>query len=276
MLERTLKRPLEPIRLTPEVDFMLLRLVALLAPLGAALTIAFSSFTAHAILMEMGETMRSQGNIQIPAGHELGLLGLILVGLGVVATTLTSRPNHRGKTAPTIVGIIALLVAASLIGYGTWQLKSTLYDVATSPSLDADQFVRNTVSAKTPLLIGWWMMFFGCFLAFTMRVVGGGNVPVRQPAQRSNGAVTFALLALIAFASSSLWSFSSLNIVRAGLSETQIHPATLAGGLNGLMLSTYLAVFGIVCCAWAATLDLLVIASTEQTDDQVAAETLRQ
>jgi hypothetical protein len=245
------------------------KIVSMLAPIGAALAIVYSSLTGYSILLGLGSALREDQTVVLPSGHVIGAIGLLLFGLGVTTAAFSPRTRSTLVICIFIGGMIAFGLAVLLIGFGNWQLSATFASLASAERVDSESFIREAGNARLPLLVGWCFVLGGAVSIFAADVIAERASRPRAKSMPGGIAVAVAFFALLIFLVSGVWSMISLRGLEGDLSSPQIDPASIASGVVGVINSAFLTVIGIAGCAFASL--LLAVATgvpAHQCDDE--------
>lgn len=237
-------------------------LFSLLAPIGAALVVAFSALTPYHVLNEIALTLDPDHSVELPPGHLIGQIGLVLFGLGISASTLARRPRSTLVRGFLVGGAIAFGISVLAIGFGTWELHGAFQHLASEPGVDYASFVQRVSTAASPLFVGWVCVFLGGTLVFST-----DRLPVSAPSQnRPRGArlIAFggAFVSSLCFLLAAIWSVSALRFLEQTLSTPRVQPTQIATGVTAMIAASYWTVVGIAGCTCAT---LLMAIGTERS-----------
>ena len=233
---------------------MFSKLVSILAPIGAALAIVYSSLTGYALMLQIGSALGADQTIELPSGHLIGVIGLLLFGIGVTVAAMSPRTRSTPVICLFMGGMVAFGLAVLFIGVGNWQLSATFESLATAERVDSESFIREIGKARLPLLVGWCSVLGGAVSISAADVIAARVSRSRAKSMPGGIAIAVAFFALFIFLMSGVWSMVSLHGLEGNLSSPQIEPASIASGVIGVVNSAFLTVMGIVGCASASFL----------------------
>ena len=181
----------------------------------------------------------------------VGVIGAVLFALGicgVVFGLVHPAPKARGALVAAAVALVIALVA---IGYGNTCVAMAFSNLATSETMNAQQYEYNCLAGVTPITVGYGLIL----AAAALLLAAAWTSPRREGVRRSLVGfaalfVTLPTAAVLVLAYLMAWRGAREYERLLGMNQIMAHEVAdaLSGGLMGVYLvAMTLSVFALAC-----------------------------